>query len=102
MRVLLWMLLLRRRRSREAYFAVWACYVADEFAEDVGWVCHCSAECAGVEVVVGAGNFNLPVGESAQSGGDGGCVGSDECGVGYEDDVAFQQVFVFFDEWAEA
>ena len=48
-----------------------------------------------MQVAVGAGHLNLPVGQSAQAGGQRGQVGSQHTGVGHEDDVCLQQFLVF-------
>lgn len=75
--------------------------VGDHLAEHVDGVGHGAAEEAGVEVVVGAGDFDLPVAEAAEAAGDAGHVGGNHRGVGDEDDVGLEQLFVFLAEAVE-
>ena len=69
--------------------------MGDEFAKFVDGVGYCSAEDARVQVAVGSGNGYLPIGQSPKAGGDGGRLCAYHAGVRHEDDVGFEQLFVF-------
>ena len=76
-------------------------HLGQHFAQHVDGIGHGSAEVTGMEVAVGAGHLNFPVGQSAQPCGQGGQVGGEHGGVAHQDDVAAQQFAVLLQESVE-
>ena len=74
----------------------------NHLAQGVERIGHAAAEEAGVEVGVGAGDLDFPIGQAAQARGDARHVGGNHRGVGNEDDVGLHEVFVLLNPLREA
>ena len=81
--------------TRNGDFAVFVHYLRQHLAKGVHGVLHRSAEMPRVQVSVRTIHFDLPVRQTAQTGGDRGCLFADHGGVGYQDNIGFEEVFVF-------
>ncbi len=75
---------------------------SNHLCKNVDGIGHRAAKEAGVQVAVGTGYFHLHVSQPAQPGGDGRNVGSYHAGVGNQDDVGLEHLFVLLAEVAQA
>ena len=85
--------------NRDAAVAV--DHLGQQFAEHQCGVGHRTAEVAGVQVAVRARHFDLPIGQTAQAGGERGEFGGEHRGVAHQNHIAAQQFAVRREESRE-
>ena len=69
--------------------------VGDKLGQDIGGIGHGTAEEAGMEVLVRAGDADFDIAQTAKPYGDGGDFGGNHRGVGNQNHVGFEHFLVF-------
>ena len=69
-------------------------HLRDHLAKRIHGVLHRPTEMTGVQVAIRSVHFDLPVRQTTQTGGDGGCVFTDHRRVGNQDNIGLQHLFM--------